>query len=293
MADAMRDAMEYIRQGAAAAEAYRLRPPAALTRGPSGIYLGSGSGTSIDFHDFRAYQPGDDLRRVDWGAYARSDALVLRLYREEVSPVVEVAVDGSASMGLYPGKRGTALFLAAFLAAATRRAEGRPVLLLRGQRYVGGAFEAGLERCVFDGQADPPAEEDAPPGPGQSVRFVLSDFLFPVDMDAYLQRAARGAAALTPALILAESELDPPMRGGVRLTNAENRADQRDLRVDGGTVQRYRDRLDAHIAGLEASARKLRSPLLRLVAPDAPRTPDAVRAAVTEQLLRQGVVEAA
>ncbi|MHC4874649.1 MAG: hypothetical protein ACYTFY_22590, partial [Planctomycetota bacterium] len=46
--------------GAELAARYRVVPPAALTRGPAGIHLGSGQGSSIDFHDFREYQPGDD-----------------------------------------------------------------------------------------------------------------------------------------------------------------------------------------------------------------------------------------
>jgi uncharacterized protein (DUF58 family) len=282
-----------IREGRAAAQAYRLRPPAALTRGPAGIYLGTGSGSSIDFHDFRAYQPGDDLRRVDWGAYARSDALVIRLYREEISPVVEVALDESASMGAYPGKRGASLLLAAFLAETTRRAEGRPVLLARGERHTGGAFEAGLEAAAFDAAADPPDSPEPPPGPGQAVRFLLSDFLYPVAMEAFLQRAARSAAALVPALVLAESELRPDIRGGLRLVDAERPDDRRDLRVDGSMVDRYRERLDAHLAGLEEATKRLRCPLLRITVPDAPRDAAAVREAVTEQLLHQGIVEAA
>ena len=37
--------------------------------------------------------PGDDLRHVDWAAYARSDSLNIRLYREEVAPRLDLLID--------------------------------------------------------------------------------------------------------------------------------------------------------------------------------------------------------
>ena len=50
--------------------------------------MGRGPGSSLEFLDFRDYVPGDDLRHVDWRAYARTDSLKVRLFREEVSPLL-------------------------------------------------------------------------------------------------------------------------------------------------------------------------------------------------------------
>ena len=68
--------------------------------GTVGEKLGAQVGSSIEFMDFREYAPGDDLRRIDWAAYARSDRLMVRLYREEVTPHVDFLIDRSASMDL-------------------------------------------------------------------------------------------------------------------------------------------------------------------------------------------------
>ena len=38
------------------------------------------TGESMEFMDHREYQPGDDLRRLDWAAYARSDKMIVKLY---------------------------------------------------------------------------------------------------------------------------------------------------------------------------------------------------------------------
>ena len=50
-------------------------------RGLSGPQLGAGSGQSI-FMDKRAYG-GDDVRRTDWNATARTDQLLIKRYEEE------------------------------------------------------------------------------------------------------------------------------------------------------------------------------------------------------------------
>ena len=70
-----------------------------LYRGQSrGSHLSVRRGTSLDFADFRGYQPGDDFRTIDWGIYGRLDKLVVRLYAEEEDLSVHLLLDASASM---------------------------------------------------------------------------------------------------------------------------------------------------------------------------------------------------
>ncbi len=57
-------------------------------------------GSSLDFADFRDYQPGDDFRRIDYLTLARLDQLVIRLYEAEDDITVRLMVDCSASMRL-------------------------------------------------------------------------------------------------------------------------------------------------------------------------------------------------
>ena len=59
-------------------------------------------GSSIEFADYSAYCPGDDIRAIDWNLYARLDRLFVKTYKEEVALSVELIVDATASMGL-PG----------------------------------------------------------------------------------------------------------------------------------------------------------------------------------------------
>ena len=65
--------------GAVRAAAFRLTMPRTPIGGRIGERLGSGTGSSLEFQDYRPYAPGDDLRHVDWAAYARSELLAVRL----------------------------------------------------------------------------------------------------------------------------------------------------------------------------------------------------------------------
>jgi len=77
---------------------YALSVPHNAPFGTTGSQMANRPGSSLEFMDHREYQPGDDLRRIDWSAFARSDRLTVKLYREEVCPHLDVLIDGSRSM---------------------------------------------------------------------------------------------------------------------------------------------------------------------------------------------------
>jgi uncharacterized protein (DUF58 family) len=64
----------------------------------SGQHRSPQKGSSVEFAEYRAYQPGDDLRRVDWRLYGRTDRLHVKQYEEETQLRVFVVLDISASM---------------------------------------------------------------------------------------------------------------------------------------------------------------------------------------------------
>src|SRR6266480_185942 len=55
-------------------------------------------GASVEFRDFRKYEPGDDFRHVDWSIFARLERLMLRQYVEEEDVRIDILVDQSRSM---------------------------------------------------------------------------------------------------------------------------------------------------------------------------------------------------
>jgi uncharacterized protein (DUF58 family) len=63
-----------------------------------GVHQSPRPGVGLEFNQYRSYQAGDDLRRVDWKMYARSDRYFVRESEIETSISVRFALDGSASM---------------------------------------------------------------------------------------------------------------------------------------------------------------------------------------------------
>lgn len=73
-------------------------------RGLSGAQMGTAAGQSTEFMDHRVYVAGDDVRRIDWNATARTDQLLIKRYQEEIRPSVVLLVDDSKSMAVYDDK---------------------------------------------------------------------------------------------------------------------------------------------------------------------------------------------
>jgi uncharacterized protein (DUF58 family) len=59
-------------------------------------------GVSVEFVERRPYVQGDDLRHLDWKAWARSDRLSIKRYEEETNLAATIVVDASASMAYPP-----------------------------------------------------------------------------------------------------------------------------------------------------------------------------------------------
>ena len=55
-------------------------------------------GTGMEFTDYRAYEPGDDLRHVDWNIYARLDRLFIKLFHTDEDLPFVLLIDNSRSM---------------------------------------------------------------------------------------------------------------------------------------------------------------------------------------------------
>lgn len=245
---------------------FRLGLAARVKSGPHGERTGRGTGSSLEFQDRRSYAPGDDVRHLDWRAYARTDQLLVRVYREEVLPRVELLIDASRSMRVDAAKAQRTVDLAVIVARAGR-AEG----LLVTARTLGDRCEPlELERLEREGfelegrtpLADALASAPAPLRPG-ALRVVLSDFLVPGDPRALVREVARGAGVLLLGQVLARGDLEPVAGEALRLTDAE-RGGSLELVVDRAAVARYRRRLDALCADLDEEARRLGGDCVRI-----------------------------
>jgi uncharacterized protein (DUF58 family) len=93
-----------------------------------GGYRSAFRGGGVEFEESRPYAPGDDVRAIDWNAFARTGVAHVKRYREERDQTLLLLLDVSASMGfgtLGPSKAALAARTAALLAAAARAAGDR------------------------------------------------------------------------------------------------------------------------------------------------------------------------
>ena len=255
-----------------AAASWRLVVPRTPMRGRVGERLGAGTGSSLEFQDHRPYVPGDDLRHVDWKAYARSDVLSVRLYREEIAPRIDLVIDRSRSMAATRVE-----------APGVRRAGGAA-------RVRGNVDERGHAPRHERGRSADPA---APPGRRravsrlrrverrgggasastlrrQSMRVAVSDFLFPHDPDSLVGRLARDGASLAIVQLTTRDEAEPEVEGGRRLVDVEGHGEL-DVTIDARTVAEYRARFNRLRQGLSRAARRAGATFVHVIAGASPR----------------------
>lgn len=272
MNELMRNAMEDAKR---AGRRYRLASPRRTAGGGVGVRLGQRAGASLEFRDHRDYQPGDDPRWIDWSAYARSEQLVVKLYREEVHPHVDVLVDVSRSMAPAPGRSDSetsggakpqaARGLAAAIEAAAENegfthavyAAGARCELMRDERA-----EWAFDHAGTLGEA---LGRMPPRWRSGGVRVVISDLLFGDEPDAVMQRVAHGAAAVFVVQVLGEADANPPERGNVRLVDCETEQ-VREIFIDAAAQRRYLRDLTRHQQHWSAAVRRVGGVMTTLIA---------------------------
>jgi Protein of unknown function DUF58 len=169
-----------------------------------GRVLGSG----IEPENFREYSAGDDLRFLDWNAFARLDDLTIRTFRAERQIELSIIIDASASMGVPEAddKLGLALVLSAALAyigmgendsvrlaafGGSRRTRRLQITRFHQRRESFHAFRpfvTGL-KCEGDTRLSAAAEEFLLAPHHAGIVVLVSDFLVnPVDYENALSQ---------------------------------------------------------------------------------------------------------
>ena len=70
-----------------------------MVGGVSGRHVSPHRGSSVEFAEYRKYVPGDDLRRLDWRVYGRTDRHYVKEYEADTNLRCCLVVDSSGSMG--------------------------------------------------------------------------------------------------------------------------------------------------------------------------------------------------
>ncbi len=160
----------------------------------SGGYRSTFRGSGLEFSEVRAYQPGDEVRRIDWNVTARTGDAYIKTYAEERELTLQLVIDTSRSMDFGSQgwtKRETAAQFAALISFVAIRHQDRVGLLLygatpgmhlsarKGGQHTLRCVREVIAAPVSDGGSDLAAalEQTRRVLRRRSIVFVVSDFL--------------------------------------------------------------------------------------------------------------------
>jgi uncharacterized protein (DUF58 family) len=253
---------------------YALQIPQVAASGWTGTRSGRRAGSSIDFQDYREYQPGDDLRFIDWGIYARTDRLTVKLFREEVTPHLDLILDGSRSMKLADTAKANAVAqLAALLATAAANAQCTRAVWLSGegfQRLPNDTLTpTAWDKLEFDSRRTPEQSFAILPPKFRrlGVRVLVSDLLWPGEPLQILRRLRDGAAALFVIQLLARDDANPPEHGNLRVVDSET-GEESEIYIDSSIARQYADNLAQLQQSWSDGCRQCGAHLTTLIAED-------------------------
>ncbi len=257
----------------------RLRAPGVATSLQQGDRRSPFLGRGLEFADYREYDPGDDIRLIDWNVYLRLGQVLVRQFNEERSLSIKLCLDVSASMGFgTPRKCDRAAQLAAALStmALTHR-DPVNVICFGSDKHAVRSRAVNLdglpevlrmlERVEPSGQGDAYGQLAAQLGGGRTDRlFLLSDLLCEDEERERLLRLLAGSS-LHPVLIhmLSADELSPDLDDVSRIVDSET-GEEFTIEDTAAAARRYREALDTWLDETEKRCRTLGIHYLR---PDA------------------------
>jgi uncharacterized protein (DUF58 family) len=257
-------------------EVLRRRLQIRARSGGAGDHVARRRGGSAEFEEHRSYAPGDDMRRIDWLAYARSGEPYVKVFRAEEDVVARLLIDSSASLGFgEPSKFEIARRIAAAVGymalAESERAQlvvtrdsvtrdhlpargrgGLPTLLrdldaltVGGGTDIGHGIDTILRKCRRPG-----------------LLMVVSDFFDAAPLLTKLTHAASAGHDVVLVQVLAPEDEHPAHEGDLTLEDAET-GELVELTLDESAINAYRARLEGLFAALRSWARKHRASYVR------------------------------
>lgn len=229
----------------------------------NGMHRSPHRGFSVEFSEHREYVPGDELRHLDWQAYARSDRYYIKLFEQETNLRATLAVDCSASMK-FGNKLEYAKHLAACLAYLLSLQQDLSGLVAMDDairvEIPPASSPAHLDRLFRALDALQPGRGTAIPEhlhqlaerlPRRSLVILISDLWTDETLLKGLQHLRHRKHQAMVLHLLDPAEIDLPYEQYVTLEDLESgeklQIDPRDLRSV------YREQVQSHLSGIRRS----------------------------------------
>jgi uncharacterized protein (DUF58 family) len=231
----------------------------------NGLHRSPYLGASVDFAEHRAYMPGDDIRRIDWRLFARSDRFYVKEFEADSNSNFVLLLDCSRSMAYASAglsKLEYAKRLAACLAYFARGQKDRVGLVLFDREIVGVVPPSAKHLDAVLHALDRVAER---PGPGEllapllraaeasrrrGLLVLISDLYEEPDVALRAVRALQHKGSdLIVFHVLDPAELDFPFEGAANFEDLES-AERMPI-VPEHVREGYRREMQRHVAALQ------------------------------------------
>jgi uncharacterized protein (DUF58 family) len=248
-------------------EVLRLRTRKEVLGNGPGAYTSPRRGTSLEFADYRKYSPGDDLRYVDWGIFARTDRLYVRLFHAEVDLFAYIFIDASASMAFPspPEKFTAACNVALAISYVVLANQDHVRLHAVGAPNSASPFLHGRNQIVdlidFTRGLTPGGAPDLAASLGDHLNLVrrpgkailISDFLVPAaSYHSAFNLLRRFNLDVAAVQVLSRYELEPPLTGELKMIDSES-GEELNIRWNEATRRAYAERLERHNRELKSA----------------------------------------
>ena len=218
-------------------------------------------GSSCEFADFREYVPGDDVSKIDWNAYGKSENLFLKLFLDERQMHTRIYIDASRSMefGCEQKAEQALKLAAAFAYLSVCQMDKVSIYLLKNdcvQELVSGLIGKEsylnsigvLNDVTFEGDcciSQAILKENV--GYGDGMSLIISDFLTENDFESAIEKLTEKKRHVFCMQILSEEEITPVVRGKVHFYDSENGEKTYRKNIDREIARSYKAALEYSI----------------------------------------------
>jgi len=235
----------------------------------TGLHNTVKSGNSLEFLDYRKYQPGDDLRYLDWNVYGRQRNLVIKLFHAEEDLTIHILVDMSRSMQMgHPSKEIYAKKIIAALSyiglanldqvgltsfstspGTTKSPERGKQVYMSIIKYLNSLETEG--KTNFNASLKEYADTCKKGG----IAIVISDLLDPSGYKSGLKSMIHAKFNITVIQVLDHEEINPVLKGYCTLSDSET-GEERPITINANTRESYRNIMNNYLKEIRDYCRR-------------------------------------
>ncbi|QCJ42035.1 DUF58 domain-containing protein [Bacillus sp. S3] len=224
-------------------------------------------GTSLEFSDYRLYQPGDDVRQIDWNIYGRTHKHYIKRFLDEQELAITVFLDVSGSMQAIETKWARAKELAASFSFIALSGEDRlsfvPVssepfvkVSRKGSVYAKKVFFDILQFPLHEGSGTFTENLHKNSLKNNQLAILITDGLEPLEsFESLFRSIAARKQEVTLIQLLSRDELNPIYTGDVKLIDSESKESVQ-VSMNEFILGNYQRQLNMHNHKLELLCRR-------------------------------------